>query len=238
MNTHPPFELVFQMSVASTMEAARSHATSRDAQIPFWFLASTQTMGRGRRGRGWVSPEGNFHGTLAFHPLETMPAHAYGFVLGVALHDVISSLANGIEERLCLKWPNDLLLGAGKLAGILVERHDGLLYAGLGINLLGRPEVSYPTACLADEGISVSASVLARELHHAFFDRLAETQVKGLSHLFGAWSERGPDIGSPCRVSRDDNILSGTYAGVDNTGRLLLKTDGGLITVSTGDTSF
>src|SRR5476651_2257276 len=85
-----------------------------------WISAQTQSAGRGRRGNAWVSPAGNLYATLLLtepSALETAPQ--LSFVAALALHDAIATCAPQLGPLLKVKWPNDLLLGGAKVAGIL-----------------------------------------------------------------------------------------------------------------------
>ena len=106
-------------SVDSTLnEAAR---IAPDLAGPVWILAHRQTAGRGRRGRAWSDPKGNLAATLVMRPSGPPEAVAMrSFVAALALFDACVELT-GRAEVFALKWPNDVLLNGGKLAGILLE---------------------------------------------------------------------------------------------------------------------
>src|SRR5450631_2544892 len=89
---------------------------------PLWIAASSQSAGRGRRNSAWASPPGNLYATLLLSE-PSAPEHApqLSFVTALALHDAIAACAPQLGPLLKVKWPNDLLLGAGKIAGILIE---------------------------------------------------------------------------------------------------------------------
>src|SRR6266705_2602415 len=93
---------------------------------PLWIVAERQTAGRGRRGRAWISEPGNLFASL----LLTAPA-------ALAVHDAVAEVAAGLKPLLAIKWPNDLLLGNAKFAGILIEGEgddDGAVAIGIGVN--------------------------------------------------------------------------------------------------------
>ena len=88
---------------------------------PEWILGLRQTAGRGRRGRGWADPEGNFAATLVLFPGEPAGRVALrSFVASLALLDAFVAVT-GRPDGFALKWPNDVLLNGGKVAGILLE---------------------------------------------------------------------------------------------------------------------
>src|SRR6266481_4556190 len=102
---------------------------------PLWIVAKTQTAGRGRRGRTWVSEPGNLYASLLLTdpaPPERFPE--LSFVAALALHDAIGGRTPGLASRLVLKWPNDLLIDRNKFAGILVEGEGVAVAIGVGVN--------------------------------------------------------------------------------------------------------
>src|SRR5262249_35074550 len=89
---------------------------------PFWLAGRSPTPGRGRRGNAWVSPPGNLHATLLLtEPAAPADAPQLSFVTALAAHDAVSVCAPHVGPLLNVKWPNDLLIGKAKVAGILIE---------------------------------------------------------------------------------------------------------------------
>src|SRR5262245_37759459 len=89
---------------------------------PLWVVAEQQSGGRGRRGRQWVSEAGNlFASLLLTDPAPPDRCPELAFVAALAVHDSVSEAAAPLKPSLAIKWPNDLLLGDAKLAGILIE---------------------------------------------------------------------------------------------------------------------
>lgn len=103
-----------------------------------WLRADYQTGGRGRQGRVWQSPPGNFYGSTLVRLRGGDPAAAtLALVAAVALEEAVRIYAPGAD--VAIKWPNDLLLGEAKLAGILLERADDAVVVGIGVNLAHHP---------------------------------------------------------------------------------------------------
>ncbi len=136
----------------------------------FWLRAGTQSGGRGRLNRQWVSPPGNLYCSTVVHvrPADP-PAHSLSFVASLAVHDAVAQYVD--PARLMLKWPNDVLLEGGKLSGILAERSGDHVVVGIGINLASAPE-------LPDRATMALADVLtdAPEPEHCL-DRLTEFMI-------------------------------------------------------------
>src|ERR1700710_911819 len=133
---------------------AEALGRARDGeQGPIWFVTSEQTAGRGRRHRPWIAQRGNLASSI-LEVLEVSPAVAatLGFAAGLALETALrrvsleASLRSAGSDgmKFALKWPNDVLAGQRKLAGILLEAEavaeDRLaVVVGIGTNVLGAP---------------------------------------------------------------------------------------------------
>ena len=124
-------------SVESTLDEAQRILPNLSG--PTWILAHEQTAARGRRGRAWAMPPGNFAATLVLPEARPEQAALRSFVAALALFDACVSVT-GRGQDFSLKWPNDVLLREGKLAGILLESiAPGFLAIGIGVNLAIRP---------------------------------------------------------------------------------------------------
>src|SRR6478609_987371 len=105
---------------------------------PLWVTAGRQSGGKGRRGRTWVSEPGNLFASLLLTdpaPPEHWPELA--LVAALAIHDVVSEVAQGLRPQLSIKWPNDVLIGGKKFAGVLIEgQGEEHVVVGVGINCI------------------------------------------------------------------------------------------------------
>ncbi|MDQ4088660.1 MAG: biotin--[acetyl-CoA-carboxylase] ligase, partial [Pseudomonadota bacterium] len=121
-----------------------------------WLIALRQDAGRGRQGREWRSLEGNFFGsTLVELRPGDPPPQSLSLAAGLALVEAVDVAVPGLP--LMLKWPNDLLLAGGKLAGVLLERSGDRIVAGFGVNLASAPELPDRRAASLDGVISPQA---------------------------------------------------------------------------------
>ncbi len=127
---------------STNAEAARRAAAGEPG--PLWILARRQSAGRGRRGRSWLSAEGNLAATLLLRPrLDARSAALLGLAMALALAETLDALA-GRPNAAEVKWPNDVLVAGRKVAGILTEsagtgaRLDWLAI-GVGVNLVSAP---------------------------------------------------------------------------------------------------
>lgn len=236
-------QVVALETVSSTNAEALARAAAGE-RGPLWIVARTQSAGRGRRGRTWASESGNLYATLLLRDAAA-PAVVSGicFVAALALHDALLDAAHGLAPaQLKVKWPNDLLLGGAKLAGILVEGAsypDGDAAAvGIGVNCAHHPEgMEFPAASLASAGFSMTAPALLGALGVAMDRRLAEwDRGANFAGVRAAWIARASGLGSPIEVRLPSRSISGTFEALDDGGALVLRHgDGKRETIAAGD---
>jgi BirA family biotin operon repressor/biotin-[acetyl-CoA-carboxylase] ligase len=207
-----------------------------------WLVARRQTAGRGRQGRAWFDGAGNFMGSTVVALGEGGPPPAsLSFVAALAVCDAAAA-ALGEGGALGLKWPNDVLLGGGKLSGILLEMVRGHIVVGIGVNLARAPQVEgRKTAALADVTTPPPLETFAASLAAAFDRRLEAWRTYGLPATLHAFL--GASIhaqGSPLTIhDTDGSVLSGTFAGLEESdGALRLRlADGRERVIRAGDIS-
>jgi BirA family transcriptional regulator, biotin operon repressor / biotin---[acetyl-CoA-carboxylase] ligase len=238
------FRLIARDILDSTnAEALRYALERRDEASPLWITAREQTAGRGRRGNTWSSPPGNLYATLLLKdPASPSRAPELSFVAVLAVHDAILDRAPELRGRLALKWPNDMLCGGAKLAGILIESHRvdaGLALAvGIGVNCLHHPsQTSYPATDLAALGIQVSAGDLFSALSLAMMRRLDRWRGgEGFAAIRADWLERASGLGEQMQARLPGRTLVGRFETIDEHGCLLLRlSDGSIETIVAGD---
>jgi BirA family biotin operon repressor/biotin-[acetyl-CoA-carboxylase] ligase len=236
------YRLVAFDRVGSTNDEAKALAHAGAAQGTLVW-AGEQTAGRGRRGRAWASPPGNLYLSLIERP-DCAPAAAaqLGFVAALGLGEAIIDLA-GPALPLAYKWPNDLLLGGRKLAGILLEsetRGSGRLdfiVLGLGINLAAAPQdVEYPATSLAAEGAgAIAPAALLTAFVRRYDAWAARWREAGFAAVRAAWLARAGGIGDEIRVRLPGATLSGRFRDLDADGALLLDAADGSRRIAAGD---
>ena len=208
---------------------------------PLWIVAAAQTAGRGRRGASWVSAPGNLSATLLLtEPSPPATAPQLSFVAALALHDAVAACAPQVGPSLKLKWPNDLLLGSAKLAGILIEGESDPAFAvavGIGVNCAHHPDgTAYPATDLAAAGALVTPDALLAELAAAMTRRLAQWgQGEGFASIRADWLKRAAGLGGDVRVRLPEREFSGRFEGLDETGRLLVTEGDALTAVGAGE---
>jgi BirA family biotin operon repressor/biotin-[acetyl-CoA-carboxylase] ligase len=221
--------------LASTMDAARAAAYdgAPDGTV---VVAAQQTRGRGRQGRDWFSPEGNLYASILLRPgLPPARLSELGFVVALAAADAVDAVLPGGRAR--LKWPNDVLIDGGKVAGILVEIvEDNAAVFGIGLNIAHAPAAApYPVTCLRDAGATTSPQAVLTHLLSALEHHLARWTKHGFTHARESWLARGPAPGEMIRVRIGTRIDTGRFAGLDVDGALLLAENGTTRRVVAGD---
>jgi BirA family biotin operon repressor/biotin-[acetyl-CoA-carboxylase] ligase len=241
-------------SIGSTNAEALTRA--RDGERgPIWFVTSEQTAGRGRRHRPWIAPRGN----LACSILEVMgisPAIAatLGFAAGLALEAALQKVslevslrsAGSDEMKFALKWPNDVLAGNKKLAGILLEaeavtENRLAVVVGIGTNVVAAPEgTPTPSTSLKALGVDVAAD----ELFAALSDSWAEfcgiwDSGRGFGEIRQMWLQRAAGLGQPVSVQSGGKTVAGIFDTIDETGCMIIRmAEGRRVPISAGDVYF
>jgi BirA family biotin operon repressor/biotin-[acetyl-CoA-carboxylase] ligase len=230
--------------VHDTLDSTNSEAL-RQARSgergPIWIVARDQTAGRGRRGREWVSADGNLATSLLFvAPVTPAVAATLGFVASLAVHEACSELAP--EVGFTLKWPNDVLADGGKVAGLLLESEaQGAVLAivvGFGLNLASAPEgMPFPAQSLRALGHMVTAEAAFARLTDAWLTfAMLWNDGRGVDVIREAWLARASGIGQSISVRTGDRVDTGIFETLDEQGRLILRaTDGTVRTISAGD---
>lgn len=229
----------------STSSEARRRAEAGQSG-PLWITATFQTSGRGRRGRTWETAPGNLAATLLF-TTDLPPAQAaqVSFVAALAAADLADHyLGHGAGA---LKWPNDLIIGGRKAAGILVEsgtRADGALWlaVGMGINLAHAPlAVDRPAVAFAEflDG-APPAPLEALEILAERFETWRKLwREGGFTPISKAWSQRAFGLGQACEARLPNQTHRGVAEGLDNDGALRLRlADGAVLRITAGDVFF
>jgi BirA family biotin operon repressor/biotin-[acetyl-CoA-carboxylase] ligase len=165
--------LIVHDIIGSTNGEALALARAGD-RGPVWVTASSQTAGRGRRGRAWVSEPGNLYASLLLtDPSPPQRAAELSFVAALAVHDAVGGRVPGVAARLALKWPNDLLIDRCKFAGILIEGEGAAVVIGIGVNCTHHPaDTAYPATDLASAGIRATPEGVFAALSAAMVVRL------------------------------------------------------------------
>ena len=235
---------------------AEGMARARDGERgPMWLVTSEQTAGRGRRHRPWIAPRGNLASSI-LEVVDVSPAVAatLGFAAGVALEAALQKVsieaslrsAGSDHMKFSLKWPNDVLAGRQKLAGILLEAEavagDRLaVVVGIGTNVVAAPEgTQTPATSLAALGVHIGAEELFATLSDAWAEfRGIWNNGHGFDEIRRLWLARAAGLGEPVAIQAGGSAVEGTFDTIDDTGCLIVRTaDGKLVPISAGDVYF
>ncbi len=220
-------------------------AAAQDASIDGRVLsAEIQTAGRGRRGRGWLSP---FARNLAIsigisidRPLAELGA--LSLVVGVALHRALESFG---LDGVAVKWPNDVLVGKRKLCGVLIElvraARPAEVVIGFGINVGCRRdvegEIDQAIADVHDQLPDASRNALfAHVVNHVVADcrRFAR---EGFAPFRSTWLDAHAFMGEPIQMVLPNDSVRGVIRDIGNDGALIVDTADGLRTFTAGEVS-
>ena len=210
-----------------------------------WLVADRQTGGRGRHGRQWFDGAGNFMGSTVVPLRFGDPAPGtLALVAGLAVHAVVAPLLETVvsaSAALRLKWPNDLMIGRAKLAGVLLEREGDAVVIGIGVNLAVAPSLpDRETVSLAELGVTAPRDDFARSLAQTFAQELERWRTYGLEPIVNRWLAAAHPIGTPLSVGMAGELpLQGTFAGLTSEGALQLRAaDGTTHVIQSGEVSF
>jgi BirA family biotin operon repressor/biotin-[acetyl-CoA-carboxylase] ligase len=233
-----PWRIDVVEATGSTNADLLARATAGEDIDGAVLIAESQTAGRGRHGRSWSTPPGSQIALSAGVGVGAVPSEAWGWLpllTGVAVVDAVAEVA-GVTAG--LKWPNDVLVGTGKLAGILAEvaAPQPVVVVGLGLNVTEAPDPAATSLALL--GAAVDRTELTEAVLSHLAARIDRWRAAGGvdATLAGDYRSRSVTIGNRVRASLPgDRTVSGVAADVDDAGRLRIDTGVEVVTVSAGD---
>ncbi|MBL8806595.1 MAG: biotin--[acetyl-CoA-carboxylase] ligase [Rhodospirillales bacterium] len=237
----PAYRLVALDAAGSTNDEARTLARDGAADGTIVW-ARTQSAGRGRQGREWSSPPGNLYMSLVLRP-DCPPREAVqlAFVAALGAGGMIGPHARPAAP-LRFKWPNDILLGARKVAGILLEAEGqgerlDFMILGLGVNLVSHPaNARIPATDIREAtGETLAPEAALEGFARHFMDWVTRWHEGGFAPVREAWIAHAAGLGERIEVRLPAETTHGTFAGLDGHGALLLDTAQGRRTIAAGD---
>ncbi len=207
-------------------------------------IANTQTAGKGRLGKKWISPATNNIYFSISHKFPNPPSalSGLGLVAGILCAKTIKQLTgfDGIQ----LKWPNDLIANDKKLGGILIENHIGsnkesIIIIGIGINVAmpADTNIDVPWINLQDIGNTASRNQIISSLLNNLVPVINDFNDKTLSTMLTDWDRLDWTKNQPVKLSNKTSIIYGTAVGINSQGALRLKCDGKIKEIHSGDLS-
>jgi BirA family biotin operon repressor/biotin-[acetyl-CoA-carboxylase] ligase len=226
---------IFATLDSTSLEAKRRAAAG--ASGPLWLIALRQTSGYGRRGSPWLQGEGDVAATLLFRPEgepDALPQLSFAAALAVA--DALRRFAPKASPR--LKWPNDVLVNGGKIAGILLELvavEPPAVALGVGVNVVSAPEgLDYPAARLLDLGAAPPPHAFVRTFDDIFVVWRRRWALEGFAPIRAEWRARAAHLGEKIRVRLPDGEVAGVFEDLDLAGALILDCGGARRTIAAG----
>ena len=238
--------------VLAEVDSTNAEGFRRAASLegPTWILGGVQTAGRGRRARPWASPRGNLHATLVLKPQEPVETVALrSFAASLALRDACVTLT-GLPQSFTLKWPNDVLLNGGKLAGILLEgaglgTANPVLCIGIGVNLIAAPDPSLiepgafpPVSLLQETGHRLTPEAFLDALAPAYASWEARLRADGFAPIRAAWLSSAARLGELIRARTGTETREGVFETIDQAGNLILSTTAGMLAIPAAEVFF
>lgn len=233
-------------SVGSTNTEAKSLFAQGETE-GLIVIARTQTAGRGRKDRPWLSPIGGLYFSIVLSPrLGAENAPLLGLLGACAVARSLKAL--GIKN-VGLKWPNDVLIGQSKIAGILSEAvftGDETAGAVIGIGVNQNcpisdmpPGLQWPTTSVVDEiGKETSVEALLCSIVNEIDSFLQVVEHESsFASVLDEWRDASSTLGVRVRVYEDGKTTEGVAKDIDTDGTLIVETEEGLVNVLLGDVS-
>ena len=227
-------KIVHYQSVSSTMDEA-SRLGLQGEREGLVVCAETQIRGRGRLGRSWVSPlgQGVYFSLLLRPRVSLAQVSCLTLVSAVAVCRAIRSVA-GVDAK--IKWPNDILLGQKKVAGILTELnaeldriHFVVLGVGINVALVKTPGLSYAASLDKESGQKVSRVLLLQETLREMETYYQLFHAQGFPPVARAWRELSATLGRQVKVAEVKKTIEGLAVDIDDQGALLVKEKNGSV---------
>ena len=234
-----------EREIDSTNAALKRRALSEDIHGVALF-AETQTAGRGRLGRVWVSPpKSNIYLSLGWRTgLEPLELAGLSLAAGCAIGE---GLERNFGLKMQLKWPNDLYLGGKKCGGVLIDlvqssNQDWTIVVGVGLNVAmpnsGGNDIDQPWTDLGSHSaVPLTRNEVGGQLLGALVPLLSSWQVGAFTQWRESWSRRDLMAGHQITVQQGNHSISGRADGVDQSGALRVVTNEGLTVVQSGEAS-
>ncbi len=226
------------------MAEARRRVAGLDR--PTWILARRQTNAKGRRGRTWLGGDGNLAATLIYRPwCSPAEAAARSFMAANALFESLALYAP--RDSLALKWPNDVLLNGGKVAGILLESAGAghlvdWLSIGIGVNLARAPHdlrtEFAPVSLLGEGGQRVGPEEFLRVLAGHFATQEGKLAAMGFPRIREDWLSHAARLGEVITARTPKGEVTGVFDSVDQAGNLILRVQGREVLIPAADVHF
>lgn len=207
-------------------------------------IAETQTGGKGRLGRKWISPKGNLYFSVILRP--DIPMHKAPLSTLMGAVAVASAIRKVCQVHAAIKWPNDILISGKKVCGLLTEmsaEQDRIkhIVLGIGVDVNLEPDVlpsdlrAVTTSLALETRQKINRTALLQEILREL-DHWYHVLLHDPANVLKEWERLNMTIGNRIAVSGGGEVLEGLAQGLDAEGRLIVKLDDGTArTVAAGD---
>jgi BirA family biotin operon repressor/biotin-[acetyl-CoA-carboxylase] ligase len=242
--------LMSELEIFSEIGSTNSYLIARaqtDAKSGAVCFSETQTAGKGRRGRQWISPQGqNIYGSFLWRFSSGEHLNGLSLAIGVGVIRALTKYGiSGVE----LKWPNDIYSNGKKLGGILIEvtthsNGNASAIIGLGLNLNLPKEIDGITQAYTNLSeiapyVNLQRNQLVAQLLNELLPIVATFEKQGLAAYLDEWREYDCLCGKQAMLFAGTRKISGIVQGVDENGLLKLQRENGEIqTFASGEVSF
>jgi BirA family biotin operon repressor/biotin-[acetyl-CoA-carboxylase] ligase len=232
-NSLGSIELEIHQQLSSTNTYLLDKNLVCDTNICF---AESQTAGRGRRGKQWVSPDkSNLYFSISrLFKLNSSALSGLSLVIGITLAETLQQYCT---KKIGVKWPNDLLVDNKKLSGILIEiksQNDGncKVVIGIGINIemttdeadsIDRPYINLNQCDLYKP---IQQNKLAANLLNNLLSALDTFDKVGFKAFTEKWNALDVWLNKSVKLTIGSKVINGVHNGIDVTGGLILNIDG------------
>lgn len=235
--------LAFEEIDSTNNEAKRLMQSGAFDRLVIW--SKSQNQGKGRSGRVWESPEGNLYLSVLLPINCSLEQSAQlSFVMSLAIHDVITSLAikNNLKLDIKLKWPNDVLVNGKKICGILMESLSeevkDWVTIGMGLNVEKTPDIEN-TVSLKDLGIKIGVGEVLGMVMNQFDYYHDMWLIYEFDKIRKIWLKSAYKLRKVITISNISNRISGVFEGVDKEGNIIIRlASGEKIPMNTGEVFF
>ncbi|MFN7662414.1 MAG: biotin--[acetyl-CoA-carboxylase] ligase [Alphaproteobacteria bacterium] len=228
---YPLYSLEVHKNCESTMDLAKDWVLSAPQSSIHFIHSYSQSKGRGKRERVWISAKGNFFGTLVLpFPYALEKRGDMAFLIAVAAAKALNQFDPVLEIK--FKWPNDLMIQRKKLGGILLESltnegGDHFLSIGVGINFMDRPD-HIPSTALS---LHMKVMPTLDDFRDLFIDKIfyyyGLWQENGFAPIRHLWLNQALNIGETIQLFVGKEMINGTFKTLDEQGALVLVDDRG-----------
>lgn len=223
------WQLFILKKVDSTMNEIKKDVYKNDLNT--LLMAYQQTNGKGRRNNKWISNLGNIFLSIKLNTFNLSKLFILNYLVGVIIYDTLSVYLKKNNDLL-IKWPNDLLIGKKKVAGILIDavskgKNISDIYIGIGINTKIAPSnLEYETTCLKKEGvINMQRKKILNRLIYYFDYWSKMLEVKNFQFILKYWMQKSFPVNSNITFKYKDTLVNGVYKGINLDGSIRILID-------------